>query len=485
MQGTVTPLIGEDQAPPPGLTPSATETPAPHYAPIFADVVTDVELHYYERWMRVEQTTTVQNTSADTWQEVVFNAIPNAVPGSFFLDLVTVGSSGETPAAVEPSFTDETMLHVPLPRPARPGEEVVARFSYRVLIPPVAPTDWPPVGTTGWTLDLIQAGEWYPALVPYAEGIGWHTWRYHPVGDPTFYPLSNHTLNVTTEEGVTVVSGGAVGRDGQTWRFNVERARGVAFFASDRFEVTEGEVDGIPVSSYYLSEHAHAGINAYGIAVNALKLFTELYGPYPYDSLTVVENGFFGGMEYSALISVTSYAYYTYTGEARSLLALLIAHEIAHQWWYGAVGNDQVNEAWLDESLAFYSELLYMERYAPQDTGWWWYARVDQFDPQGPVDASPYDYANAPSFILWMYGQAARFIRDLRLLMGDEAFFAFLRDYYQTYQWQTVTREDFMQMAQRYAASDITPLVERYFDGGREAITATPPLEIDDRDGSP
>src|SRR5699024_2251727 len=37
----------------------------------------------------------------------------------------------------------------------------------------------------------------------------------------------------------------------------------------------------------------------------------------------------------------------------------VIAHEIAHQWWYGVVGNDEFNEAWIDESLTEFSTALF------------------------------------------------------------------------------------------------------------------------------
>lgn len=446
--------------------PESTPQPATEFINLPVDVVTDVELFYYDRWMRIRQALTIQNTSGDVWEELVFNTGIQIVPGAFFLDETAVAID-DTVTKVSPEFDaiEETMLHLTLPRPVEPGETIAVEMRFRVLIPPVAPTSWPPEGTTGWTFDLIQAGDFYPALVPYADGTGWQTWRYHPVGDPTFYPLVNHRLTVTVDSGIVVAGGGLVMQDGNTWVFDIPQARGIAFLASNNYAVIEGEADGIPVYSYYLRDHYVAGQDALGIAEDAIRLFNELYGPYPYDSLTVVENGFFGGMEYSALISVTDYAYTTYTGETDSLLHMLISHEVAHQWWYGAVGNDQVHEAWLDEALAFYSEYLFMERYYEGDPNFWWDIRVDRFNPQGPVNATIYMYADSPSFILWMYGQAARFMRDLREMMGDEAFFAFLQDYYRTYQWQTVTGDDFFAVLERHTQDvDISPLITRYFE---------------------
>jgi aminopeptidase N len=195
----------------------------------------------------------------------------------------------------------------------------------------------------------------------------------------------------------------------------------------------------------------------------SITLFEELFGPYPYDSLTVAENGFFGGMEYSALITISDYAYISYPGDSPSLLHALVSHETAHQWWYGAVGNDQANEPWLDESLAFYSELLYFERTNPDAVPWWWERRVDVYNPQGPVDATIYTYDVSASFITSMYGQAARFLRDLRETMGDDVFFAFLHDYYAAYSGRFATGADFKEMARSHSEADLTPLFEAYF----------------------
>jgi aminopeptidase N len=47
--------------------------------------------------------------------------------------------------------------------------------------------------------------------------------------------------------------------------------------------------------------------------------------------------------------------------------------------------------------------------------------------------------------------------------MGDEAFFAFMRDYYATYQWQMATAADFFSIVRRHTDQDITPLLQTYF----------------------
>ncbi len=354
---SVLPLVHVETATPipiPSATPTATAPPTavPTARPVAAlpEMRLDVELFYAERWMRVRETVDLTNTSGDSWDEVVFNVPIDHLEGTFYLDTVSVTVGESSGDALPPFAPPQTALRVPLPRTAAPGEAVHVEMRYRVVIPPVGPTDWPPTGTTGWTFDLIQAGEWYPSLVPYVPGEGWHTWAYREVGDPTVYPLVNADLTVRTQPGVVVASGGPEGQDTDgAWHFHVDRARGIAFLASDRYQTVDGEADGVPIHSVFLPEHAAAGQAAADIAGQAIRLFDELYGPYPYDSLTVAENGFFGGMEYSALISITDYAYLVYPGEPPSLLHALAAHETAHQWWYGAVGNDQPDAPWLDE----------------------------------------------------------------------------------------------------------------------------------------
>ena len=43
------------------------------------------------------------------------------------------------------------------------------------------------------------------------------------------------------------------------------------------------------------------------------------------------------------------------------LMDPLITHEVAHQWWYNVVGNNVIDDPWLDEALATYSYVIYLE----------------------------------------------------------------------------------------------------------------------------
>jgi aminopeptidase N len=283
------------------------------------------------------------------------------------------------------------------------------------------------------------------------------------VGDPTINELGTYDVRISTSEGVVIAGPGLSSREGGVWHFHLDQARSFAFLASPEYRVLEGNAGGVPVRSYYLPGYEMAGQAALDTATEAIHLFAGLFGPYPYPELVIAQNGYYGAMEYSAFMTMSTYAYETYDGGSASLLVALTAHEVSHQWWYGAVGNDQVYEPWLDESLAMYSELLFYERLHPELVDWWWQFRVDQWKPGGPVDVTIYDYGDTRTYVHRMYGRAAHFMADLRLTMGDPAFFSFLRDYYASGRGHIVTAYDFFHTVRTHTDADLEPLLDRYF----------------------
>jgi len=134
-------------------------------------------------------------------------------------------------------------------------------------------------------------------------------------------------------------------------------------------------------------------------------------------------------MEYSGA-SYVGYGYYAeYDGTPNNLLTLISAHEVSHQWWHTLVGNDQAAEPWLDEALATYSELPFLEAHHPASVPWWWAFRIDWFAPAGPVDSTIYDYGDFRGYVDAVYLRGAQMLHAMRAELGDDAFWAFLRAY--------------------------------------------------------
>ncbi len=438
---TLTPASPDEDRPPLELIDSL---PAADRMP---EQALEVELFYADRWARVEQTILVPNTSPDEWDEVVFNVPLAATEGAFDLQRVSV-ESGDFALVEVDAELDGIALRVPLPKPAARHDTVRVEIAYNLFFLPVRPNSTFPIGLTGYTGDVVRAGEWYPVLAPYQGGDGWQTYIYHPVGDPVIYPATNTQMAVAAPEGITVAGSGPVSQEprldqpGQVWRFEVDAARGMAFFASDRYRVLTGEAAGVPIYSYYHAGGEGAAQQAIYAAGDALSLYHYRFGPYPYESLTIVQNGYRSDMEYTALISLSNRVYTNYQGSPRDLVHVMVSHEVAHQWWYGEVGNDQVNEPWLDESLASYSEVLYYEAYYPDDRAWR-LSRYENIVEPGWLDEPIYSYISTFVYVRDIYPRGVMFVHELRRAMGDAAFFAFLQDYARSYSGRIATEADF------------------------------------------
>ncbi len=447
--------------------PAATATPFPFVtAPPdgIPQVTLSIVLNYADKRMRVSQQVVFANNSPDVWDEVVFTAPSAHQPGVFTLHTVTVTTTRQSQLAM--AVLSGTMLYVRTPMPIMPGAALAVALKYEIAIPPVSLDTWLPLGNLGAGERLIQAGDWHPTLVPYRPGAGWQTWDYAPVGDPNIYGIADYDVTLRADPTLVVAAPGVAAYKGQVRHFRLERARTFAFLVSPEYQVLRGMAGSIPVRVYYLPEYGAAAQAVLQTATQAIPLYTELYGPYPYTGLVIAQNAYYGAMEYSGLVSMSSNAYVSYKETPVAALVNLTAHEIAHQWWYGAVGNDQVHEPWLDESLAKYSELLFYERYYPDFVEWWWRHHIYSRKSNGPLDATIYDFADTPAYIDQVYAQGARFLGDLRALMGDPAFFAFVKAYRQANDGRIATRNDFFAAVRAHTDADLTPLVERYFGVG-------------------
>ncbi len=406
------------------------------------------------------------NTTGDALESLDFFVFANAFSRTFALQEVSISQQGRR---LTPSYTlAGTSLRLFLADDIAPGEAVTVSLSYSLSLPLLDDAAAPPDGNLGYTSDgrIVQLGHWYPQLVPYRRGYGWQTWDYYPVGDPFFTDLADYRVLLVVPGEYRVMASVPGQVEGPNRLFTLDAARDLAIVAARDYDVAGTTVDGIVVQTAFRREHAAAGRAILRDVARAMGFFAAWFGPYPYTTFTLVEGEMFGGMEYSGMVIVGSPYFQAYQDQVdtreQTVLVPLAVHELAHQWWYGVVGNDQVREPWLDEALARYSEALYYEAAYSSSLDWWWQSRVDGWGPTGYVDGTIYDYPDTLTYVHNLYGQAAHFIHDLRRRMGDEAFFAFLQRYYREYAWQRVTRRDFFRLVGETGTA-VDDLVQVYF----------------------
>lgn len=175
-----------------------------------------------------------------------------------------------------------------------------------------------------------------------------------------------------------------------------------------------------------------------------------------------------GGIEYPGLI-VIAQQLYSQTG---GFFELAIVHETAHQWWYSLVGNDQLDEPWLDEALAQYTSLLYLERrYGSEiaqselgtkfDTA---YQRLRENNSDMPIGLPVAAYTE-PLYGAVVYYKGPLFFRALRQQVGDQRFDAILRAYFQAYRYGVAYPQDFLAVAERVSGQELDGLYEEWILG--------------------
>jgi aminopeptidase N len=187
------------------------------------------------------------------------------------------------------------------------------------------------------------------------------------------------------------------------------------------------------------------------IAANALATYEKRFGAYPYGELKLfATTTSAGGIEYPNLAGVL---FNFYEGND-DYFEWLVAHEVAHQWWYNLVGSNPITEPWLDESLTQYSALLYMEdRYGVQAAQKY---RVryftDRFAEERNVRGDrrvgqPTAAFPRKAYFPIVYGKGPLFFEAVRSGADDARFGAWLRGYYERHRYSTAQASDLLQAA--------------------------------------
>jgi hypothetical protein len=470
-----TPLPTFTQAPPASATSTITFTPSPTLTltplpptPIVNPVTTAVPppanpsrtnyilsatLDFTAHTLDVDETVRYYNNTGIALSDIVLSVQPNRYGGAFNLSAIFQDN-----AALTTYLLNDQRLTLTLPQALQPGSATTLGIKFNIKIPAKAST-----GIFGYDFNQINLVDWYPFVVPYVNG-----WVLHdpmPFGEHLVYDASDIELNIKTAADVIIAASAPAEPNGEWTRYRLYGARTFALSASDEFLVSESAVGTVVIRSYYFDGYKAAGEGILYGAVQAVSIYAAKFAPYPYQTLAVVQTDIHDGQEYDGLVFLASDFYGQYGGGAKNNLTTIGVHEIAHQWWFGLVGDDQALEPWLDEAMATYSERIFYEYNYPRYGDWWWQFRVDYFGASGSVDTSIYNGGTFRTYTNAVYLNGAHFIEDLRVRMGDDNFFRFLKDYAARYSRGRATSYDFFTVVRANTTADISDLMMKYFSG--------------------
>ncbi len=488
--------------------------PAADYWQQYVRYTIEVSLDVDQKQLTGSEKVVYYNNSPDTLENIYFHLYPNA----FRSDSTLKSLQGKTwyrepPSPPHRSWVDiqecrtslrgsvsnefdidGTILHAEIPGRLYPADSLVVhlRFVHHIR---------KHYGRAGYRNDQFDFAQWYPKVVVYDER-GWDNdiWPY--VGE--FYGEFGDfrvTMNIPDSQIVAatgIVVDGNPGWDEVTvetetdyeeWyqeyqprkenRLRRTGRRTVTFLAknvhdfawstSPHFVYEHGTYQDVDVHVLYNDSHGRAWHNqVVNHATRTLDWLETKFGEYQYPQVTVVHGLLGGGMEYPMLVM---------DGRPSEGLAV---HEIGHIYFYGALANDEMAEAWLDEGFTTFQTLRYLEYYYGKEGRSMEelnreypglrarFPRMTSYedDQEAVIEmqlsgndepiAKPADeFGSYDAYRYNVYTKASLMLDMLEYVMGERAFWDGMRDYYDTWQLKHVNEQRFREIMNQHSTADL------------------------------
>jgi aminopeptidase N len=400
--------------------------------------------------------------------EVHFRLLPNALGGEMKVSSVRVDSQ-----PFEPVYAlENSLMRVPLYQSLNPGESVTIAIEFSLYVPTQIESNY---GLLAYYDDVLTLAHAYP-MVAVFDDEGWNEEIPPDQGDPTYHDASFFKVSLEAPDDLIVVaSGREIEREHNGNRQIVTFASGPArdFYlaVSPEYQVLTQTTHGLTVNSYYRGEEKDAAQVALDFAFEANQRLGARYTPYPYTEFDIVPTPTYAlGIEYPGVIALTENLYdleaTPYGLPNLTMMESVIVHEVAHQWFYNMVGNDQLDEPWLDESLAqFVTWEYYRDKYGVNGgngfeeslRGRWQRVEMAEIPIGQPV--SSYE---GPEYSAIVYGRGAFFFEELRGMMGEETFDTFMRDYAQKHTWGIASKESLKSLAEEHCQCNLDRLYQNW-----------------------
>lgn len=339
-------------------------------------------------------------------------------------------------------------LRVGIPKASR-NKRLALKIVYEAVFDdpvPILPanTDNPGYGVTGSISNqgvfILSGACWYPEV---------------PGSRQTF------RLSVRVPEGILAMTAGRllghVTKNGTTvssWEIE-QPLEGLSLSAA-RYEFTEQDAGNVKVYGYFLPESRSPAKQYLGATVRYIGLYEDLFGPYPFEKFAIVENFF-----------PTGYGFPSYTLLGSSIIRLpfiietSLGHEVAHSWWGNGVFVNYEEGNWSEGLTTYVADYLYKERSSPEEAAQYRaeilrdYATLVSPDKDFPL--KEFTSRTDPVNRVIGYGKSAMVFHMARRTIGDDAFWAALKDVYREKKFKTASWGDFRRAFEKRGNRDLKP----------------------------
>jgi len=400
--------------------------------------------------------------------EIHFRLLPNVLGGEMKVSVVRVDSQLFEPVRE----LNDSVIRVPLYQVLKPGEKVTVAIEFSLRVPTQIESNYGILAYYDGVLTLAHA---FPMVAVY-DDEGWNEEIPPDQGDPTYHDASFFTVTLDAPDDMVLVGSGQVVKSEkngsrQITMFALGPARDFYLAASKDYKVITQTVNGVTINSYYRGKENAGAKAALDFSVEALSRLGDRYTAYPYTQVDIVPTPTYAlGIEYPGVIAITENLYdldsNPYGIPNQTMLESVIVHEIAHQWFYNMIGNDQLDEPWLDESLAqFVTWQYYQDVYGFSGgngfkeslLGRW--QRVEMANI--PIGQPVSNYKDS-EYSAIVYGRGAFFFDELQVLMGKETFDEFMLNYVQSHTWSIANAESLKTLAEEHCQCNLDGLYNNW-----------------------
>jgi hypothetical protein len=407
------------------------------------------------------------NQTGGPLDQVVFHLFPNLLAGSMAVTNVEVDGASASANLDQRG----TILRVPLRQPLPPNGRALVGMDFDVAVPHDLQRNY---GVFAFSQNILALSHFFPLLAAF-DARGWNVEIPAPIGDLTYADAAFYLVQVRAPAAVIAGSGRVlsrqmVGRD-QLLTFAAGPARDFYLSLSPDYIIVSDTMGEVTVNSYAPTGREAEARSVLQTAEAALSDYGDRYGPYPYTQLDVVATSTLAlGIEYPGIIAITLRVYdpnASFGGTPVSVMReSTVAHEVGHQWFYNVVGDDQLDQPWLDESLTQYiTWQYYAHRYGQGgDEGFrqslenrW--QSSDKLDMPIGLPVSAYTSAEYGAIV---YGRGPLFFESLAQKLGQANIDAFLADYARTFQWKIATTAGLQRVAEQHCGCDAGPLFQQW-----------------------
>jgi len=419
-----------------------------------------------------------------------------------------------------------------LPEPLLPGKTILIETPFFVKLPRVVSR----LGHTGKHFEITQ---WYPKPAVYDKD-GWHPMPYLNMGE--FYSeFGTFDVKITLPENYRIMATGDMvdgekelawldslavigdslknlskkelakyskennpkkkkkkkkGSDkdslktyqNKTIHFRQKNVHDFAWFADPNWIVQKGELQlddssrQITLWSMYLPKNAWLWRKSLEYLHDSGLWYSRFYGDYPYSHISAVDGDMSagGGMEYPNITVISR-------SGSEDLLEYVIMHEVGHNWFYGILGTNERDHAWMDEGINEFTGIRYWEKkYSDRDNR---FVFIDQIQNKWGIgknvdmsyfqysgyssgatkaDAQPLSISSDENYFYRNYGQnyskVAVMMRYLLHYLGEEKIDKIMQDYYSSWKFKHPGPDDFTSFFDKHLDEDIDWFFDNLID---------------------